>query len=85
MAKGIFNGCSIPELLAIRTKALAEVTAGASVTSYSIAGTSVGKQVIPALERLQEANHSLNILDPEAYPMTEDTTVIRTNWDNYAD
>lgn len=85
MAKGIFNGLTVAELLPIRAKALAEITAGASTTSYSIAGTSVGKQVIPAIERLTEANYSLNLLDPVTYPLAESTAVIRTDWSNYAD
>ena len=69
MASGIFIGLNEDELLAIRVKALASITAGTVTMSYSDSGSSVSRQfagMTPA-ECLSEAMYALSILDPQTY------------------
>lgn len=82
---GVFIGLTEAELLAIKAKALAEVTSGAVVTNYSDSGTSVGKQVVmPARDRLAEAMYALQLLNPGVYGQPQ-ARIIRTDWSNYQD
>jgi hypothetical protein len=84
MAKGLYIGLPKADLLDIYNTALAQVKAGAVVTSYSDSGTSVGKTLVgDANERMREAYFALSQLEPENYP--EQTTVIRTDWSNLRD
>jgi hypothetical protein len=84
MPQGIFIGLSEAELLAIKAKALAQLTSGLVTTSYSDSGTSVGKAVtMPAQERMAEAMYALSLLNPSVYGQR--VTVIRTDWSNYKD
>lgn len=82
---GIFIGLTEAELLAIKAKALAEVTSGVVMTNYSDSGSSVGKQVtMPAKDRLAEAMYALQLLNPSVYGQPQ-ARVIRTDWSNYQD
>lgn len=81
MASGLFIGLSETQLLAIRDKAVADITAGRVVTSYSDSGSSVSKQyALPAKEMLSEALYALSRLDPGTYGHRR--SVIVTNWEN---
>jgi len=77
MASGIFIGLSEDELLAIKAKALASVTAGTVTMSYSDSGSSVSKQFVGMTpkECLSEAMYALSILDPQTYGKVK--TVLR--------
>jgi NAD/NADP transhydrogenase beta subunit len=82
---GVFIGLTEAELLAIKAKALAEVTSGVVMTNYSDSGSSVGKQVtMPARDRLAEAMYALQLLNPTTYGNPQ-SRVIRTDWSNYQD
>lgn len=81
MASGLFIGLTEAQLLAIRDKAVADITAGRVVTSYSDSGSSVSKSyALPAKEMLQEALWALSRLDPGTYGHRR--KVIVTNWEN---
>jgi hypothetical protein len=83
MASGIFIGLTECELLAIRTKAVALITEGKTLMSYSDSGSSASKSmVMPAKEMLAEAQFALGILDPQQYPGSVRTKVIAVRWDN---
>ena len=84
MPQGTFIGLTEVELLAIKAKAVASITSGTIITNYSDSGTSVGKQVVmPPKEMLAEAMYALQVLNPAVYGVR--TTVIKTDWSNYAD
>lgn len=84
MASGIFIGLTEDELLAIKAQALADITSGKVLTSYSDSGSSASKAVtMPAKERLSEAMFALSRLDPETYGRRN--TVVSTNWSNPID
>jgi hypothetical protein len=79
MTNGIFIGLSESELLAIRAKAVAMITEGKTIMSYSDTGTSVSKQfAMPPKEVLMEVRHALQLLNPAEYGSRR--TVIRTDW-----
>jgi len=81
---GIFIGLTEAQLLSIRDNALTELTTGKVVTSYSDSGTSISKSItMPARERFEEATLALGLLNPDTYGAR--TTVIKTDWSNYAD
>ena len=83
MASGIFIGLTECELLAIRSKAVALITEGKTLMSYSDSGSSASKSmVMPAKEMLAEAQYALGILDPQQYPGSVRTKVIAVRWDN---
>ncbi len=83
MASGIFIGLTECELLAIRTKAVALITEGKTLMSYSDSGSSASKSmVMPAKEMLAEAQYALGILDPQQYPGSVRKNVIAVRWDN---
>lgn len=84
MPQGLFIGLTEAELIALKTKALANITAGTTMTNYSDNGTSVGKQItMPAKDVLSEALYALQLLNPAVYGTR--TTVIKTDWRNYQD
>lgn len=67
-ASGIFIGLSESDILAIRAKAVAMLTEGKTIMSYSDTGTSVSKQfVMPVKEVLAECRMALQQLDPGTY------------------
>lgn len=81
MASGLFIGLTETQLLAIRDKAVADITAGRVITSYSDSGSSVSKSyALPAKEMLAEALWALSRLDPGTYGRRRN--VISTNWEN---
>lgn len=83
MASGIFIGLTECELLAIRTKAVAMITEGKTLMSYSDSGSSASKQfAMPPKEMLAEAQYALGLLDPQQYSGAVRSTVVRTNWNN---
>ena len=83
MATGIFIGLTEDQLLAIRDKAVSAITQGLVMTSYSDSGSSASKQwAMPPKEMLSEAQYALGILDPEQYPGSVRSTVLKTNWNN---
>lgn len=83
MASGIFIGLTECELLAIRSKAVALITEGKTLMSYSDSGSSASKSmVMPAKEMLAEAQLALGILDPKQYPGSVRKNVIAVRWDN---
>ena len=85
MASGIFIGLEECELLAIRTKAVALITEGKTLMSYSDSGSSASKQVaMPPKEMLAEANWALYQLDPQQYSALKRTNVIGVRWDSRA-
>ena len=68
MAKGIFIGLDESDLLAIRAKAVAMLTEGKTIMSYTDSGTSVSKQfAMPPAEVLAECRMALQQLDPDTY------------------
>ena len=84
MASGIFIALTEDELLAIKAQALADITSGKVLTSYSDSGSSASKAVtMPAKERLAEAMFALSRLDPLTYGSRK--TIVSTNWDNPID
>ena len=83
MASGIFIGLEECELLAIRSKAVALITEGKTLMSYSDSGSSASRSfVMPAKEMLSEASFALYQLDPQQYAALKRTTVIGVRWDN---
>lgn len=68
MAANPFRGLSKAELLAIKTQALADITAGKVTVSSGAGGKSFGKQIsMNASERLGFAMDELRRLDPTTY------------------
>ena len=83
MASGIFIGLTECELLAIRSKAVAMITEGKTLMSYSDSGSSASKSfAMPPKEMLAEAQYALGVQFPATYPMSVRMTVGRTNWNN---
>jgi hypothetical protein len=84
MASGLFIGLTECELLDIKAKAVAMITEGKTLMSYSDSGSSASRQmVLPAKEMLSEALFALSRLDPAAYGVRR--TVISTDWQNRQD
>ena len=84
MAQGLFIGLTECELLAIKEKAVALITEGKTLMSYSDSGSSASRQmVLPAKEMLSEALLALSRLDPETYGYRR--TIISTDWQNRQD
>jgi hypothetical protein len=79
MASGLFIGLTECELLDIKAKAVAMITEGKTLMSYSDSGSSASKQfAMPPKEMLSEAMFALSRLDPATYGSR--TTVISTSW-----
>ena len=84
MASGLFIGLSECELLDIKAKAVALITEGKTLMSYSDSGSSASRQmVLPAREMLSESLFALSRLDPATYGRR--TTVISTSWSTRRD
>lgn len=84
MAQGLFIGLTECELLAIKEKAVAMITEGKTLMSYSDSGSSASKQfAMPPKEMLAEAMFALSRLDPATYGQRK--TVISTDWQNRQD
>ena len=84
MASGIFIGLTETELLAIKAKAVALITEGKTLMSYSDSGSSTTKQFsMPPKEMLTEALWALRALDPETYGYRK--SIVSTNWNNRID
>jgi hypothetical protein len=82
MAKGLLIGLTEDELLAIRAKAVAAITQGLNVVSYSDSGSSVTKSwALKPDVMLDEANHALYILDSQQYASLRRTSVVAVRWD----
>lgn len=83
MAKGILVGLNEDELLAIRAKAVAAITQGLNVVSYSDSGSSVTKSwALKPDVMLEEAGHALYVLDPQQYAAFRRTSVVAVRWDS---
>ena len=84
MASGIFIGLTECELLDIKAKALAMITEGKTLMSYSDSGSSASKQfAMPPKEMMSEAMFALSRLDPATYGRR--ITMISTDWQNRND
>ena len=84
MATGIFIGLTECELLDIKAKALAMITEGKTLMSYSDSGSSASKQfAMPPKEMMQEAMFALSRLDPATYGRR--ISMISTDWQNRQD
>jgi monoamine oxidase len=84
MASGLFIGLTECELLDLKAKALAMITEGKTLMSYSDSGSSASKQfAMPPKEMLAEAMFALSRLDPQTYGTR--TTVISTSWSTRRD
>jgi len=84
MASGLFIGLTECELLDIKAKAVAMITEGKTLMSYSDSGSSASRQmVLPAKEMLSEAMFALSRLDPATYGVRR--TIISTDWQNRQD
>jgi hypothetical protein len=84
MAQGLFIGLTECELLAIKEKAVALITEGKTLMSYSDSGSSASRQmVLPAKEMLAESLFALSRLDPATYGARR--TIISTDWQNRQD
>ena len=84
MASGIFIGLTECELLDIKAKAVALITEGKTLMSYSDSGSSASRQmVMPAKEMLAESLFALSRLDPATYGRR--VTIISTDWQNRQD
>ena len=84
MASGLFIGLTECELLDIKAKAVAMITEGKTLMSYSDSGSSASKQfAMPPKEMLSEAMFALSRLDPHTYGTR--TTVISTSWSTRRD
>jgi len=84
MAQGLFIGLTECELLAIKEKAVALITEGKTLMSYSDSGSSASRQmVLPAKEMLAESLYALSRLDPATYGRR--VTIISTDWQNRND
>jgi len=83
MAKGLLIGLTEDELLAIKAKAVAAITQGLNVVSYSDSGSSVTKSwALKPDVMLDEANHALYILDSQQYASLRRTSVVAVRWDS---
>jgi hypothetical protein len=83
MAQGLFIGLTEDELLAIKAKAVAAITQGLNVVSYSDSGSSVSKQwALPPKEMLHEVGYALYNLDPLQYAAFRRTSVVAVRWDS---
>jgi len=83
MASGLFIGLTECELLDIKAKAVAMITEGKTLMSYSDSGSSASKQfAMPPKEMLSEAMFALSRLDPH---LRTRTTVISTSWSTRRD
>jgi hypothetical protein len=81
---GLFIGLTECELLDIKAKALAMITEGKTLMSYSDSGSSASKQfAMPPKEMLSEAMFALSRLDPATYGRR--VTIISTDWQNRND
>jgi len=84
MASGIFIGLTECELLDIKAKALAMITEGKTLMSYSDSGSSASKQfAMPPKEMMSEAMFALSRLDPATYGRR--ISMISTDWQNRQD
>ena len=84
MAQGLFIGLTECELLDLKAKALALITEGKTLMSYSDSGSSASKQfAMPPKEMLAEAMFALSRLDPSTYGYRR--TIISTDWQNRQD
>jgi len=84
MASGIFIGLKEEQLLAIRDKAVAMITEGKTLMSYSDSGSSASKAfALPPREMLTESLFALSSLDPLTYGRRP--PVVSTNWNNRID
>ena len=84
MAQGIFIGLDEDELLAIKSKAVALITEGKTLMSYSDSGSSATKQfAMPPKEMLAEAMHALRAIDPSKYGKA--VSIISSDWRNRID
>ena len=84
MAQGLFIGLTECELLDIKAKALAMITEGKTLMSYSDSGSSASKQfAMPPKEMMSEAMFALSRLDPATYGRR--ITMISTDWQNRQD
>ena len=84
MAQGLFIGLTECELLAIKEKAVALITEGKTLMSYSDSGSSASRQmVLPAKEMLAESLFALSRLDPATYGVRR--TIVSTDWQNRQD
>lgn len=84
MAQGLFIGLTECELLDIKAKALAMITEGKTLMSYSDSGSSASKQfAMPPKEMMSEAMFALSRLDPATYGRR--VTIISTDWQNRND
>ena len=84
MAQGLFIGLTECELLAIKEKAVALITEGKTLMSYSDSGSSASRQmVLPAKEMLAESLYALSRLDPATYGRR--VTMFSTDWQNRQD
>ena len=84
MASGLLIGLTEDELLAIKAKAVAMITEGKTLMSYSDSGSSATKQfAMSPKEMLSEAMWALSKLDPLTYGSRR--SVISTNWNNPID
>ena len=81
---GLFIGLTECELLDIKAKALAMITEGKTLMSYSDSGSSASKQfAMPPKEMMSEAMFALSRLDPATYGRR--VTIISTDWQNRND
>jgi len=84
MASGLFIGLTECELLDIKAKAVAMITEGKTLMSYSDSGSSASKQfAMPPEEMLAEAMLALSRLDSSVYGVRR--TIISTDWQNRQD
>jgi monoamine oxidase len=84
MASGLFIGLTECELLDIKAKAVAMITEGKTLMSYSDSGSSASKQfAMPPKEMLSEAMFALSRLDPATYGSRR--TIVSTDWQNRQD
>lgn len=84
MASGLFIGLTECELLDIKAKAVAMITEGKTLMSYSDSGSSASKQfAMPPKEMLAEAMFALSRLDPATYGVRR--TIVSTDWQNRQD
>lgn len=68
MATGLFITLSEAQLIQLRDNAIANLTAGTMLVSWSDSGTSVSKQITMNVERvLDEVNYALRSRWPDTY------------------
>jgi hypothetical protein len=81
MARGIFTTLTESQILTIRDTAIAAITAGKSLTSYSIAGRSVSKQLVGnPLDLLDECSYALGVINPDDYPLCVNVDEVRVTF-----